>query len=82
VPSLTHCMLAEYVGTSREIVTFQMNRLRKLGLLAEKPLSGGPAREFACRDPRNPGAYDETRAGTSRNGDDCAGVDHHTAPGC
>ena len=33
VPSLTHCMLAEYVGTSREIVTFQMNRLRKLGLL-------------------------------------------------
>jgi CRP/FNR family transcriptional regulator len=33
VPSLTHYMLAEYVGTSREIVTFQMNRLRKLGLL-------------------------------------------------
>ncbi len=23
----------------------------------------------------------ETRAGTSRDGDDCAGVDHHTAPG-
>ena len=31
--SLTHHTIAEYVGTSREIVTFQMNRLRRLGLL-------------------------------------------------
>jgi CRP/FNR family transcriptional regulator, cyclic AMP receptor protein len=31
--SLTHRTLAEYVGTSREIVTFQMNRLRRLGLI-------------------------------------------------
>jgi CRP/FNR family transcriptional regulator len=31
--SLPHHTLAEYVGTSREIVTFQMNRLRRLGLL-------------------------------------------------
>jgi CRP/FNR family transcriptional regulator, cyclic AMP receptor protein len=33
LPSLTHREIAEYVGTSREIVTFQMNRLRRLGLL-------------------------------------------------
>ncbi len=31
--SLTHQTIAEYVGTSREIVTFQLNRLRRLGLL-------------------------------------------------
>jgi CRP-like cAMP-binding protein len=31
--SLTHRTIAEYVGTSREIVTFQMNRMRRLGLL-------------------------------------------------
>jgi CRP-like cAMP-binding protein len=31
VPSPTHHVIAEYVGTSREIVTCQMNRLRKLG---------------------------------------------------
>lgn len=31
--SLTHNTIAEYVGTSREIVTFQMNRLRRQGLL-------------------------------------------------
>jgi len=33
VGSLTHHTIADYVGTSREIVTFQMNRLRRLGLL-------------------------------------------------
>src|SRR6202167_6128198 len=33
VASLTHHTIAEFVGTSREIVTFQMNRLRRLGLL-------------------------------------------------
>ena len=31
--SLTHHTIAEYVGTSREIVIFQMNRLRRLGLV-------------------------------------------------
>jgi CRP-like cAMP-binding protein len=31
--SLTHRTLAEYVGTSREIITFQMNRLRRLGAI-------------------------------------------------
>jgi CRP-like cAMP-binding protein len=31
--ALTHSVIAEYVGTSREIVTFQMNRLRRLGIL-------------------------------------------------
>jgi CRP/FNR family cyclic AMP-dependent transcriptional regulator len=33
LPSLTHHTIAEYVGTSREIVTFHMNRLRRLGML-------------------------------------------------
>jgi CRP/FNR family cyclic AMP-dependent transcriptional regulator len=33
VASLTHNTIAEFVGTSREIVTFQMNRLRRLGLV-------------------------------------------------
>jgi CRP/FNR family transcriptional regulator len=33
VPSLTHHTIADYVGTSREIVTFQMNRLRRLGFI-------------------------------------------------
>jgi len=33
VASLAHHTIAEYVGTSREIVTFQMNRLRRLGLI-------------------------------------------------
>ena len=33
VGSLTHQAIAEYVGTSREIVTLQLSRLRRLGLL-------------------------------------------------
>ena len=33
VDSLTHQTIADYVGTSREIVTFQMNRFRRLGLI-------------------------------------------------
>ncbi len=33
VPPLTHQVISEYVGTSREIVTFQMNYLRQKGLL-------------------------------------------------
>ena len=33
IGSLTHHTLAEYVGTSREIVTFQLNRLRRLSML-------------------------------------------------
>jgi CRP/FNR family transcriptional regulator, cyclic AMP receptor protein len=33
IGSLTHHTISEYVGTSREIVTFQMNRLRRMGLL-------------------------------------------------
>jgi CRP-like cAMP-binding protein len=33
VESMTHQTLAEYVGTSREVVTFQLNSLRRLGLL-------------------------------------------------
>jgi CRP/FNR family transcriptional regulator, cyclic AMP receptor protein len=31
--SLTHHSIAEFVGTSREIVTFQMNRLRRMGMV-------------------------------------------------
>jgi len=33
IAPLTHDTIAEYVGTSREIVTHEMNRLRTLGLL-------------------------------------------------
>ena len=33
IPPLTHQVISEYVGTSREIVTFQMNHLRLKGLL-------------------------------------------------
>ena len=33
IASLPHHTLAEYVGTSREVVTFQMNRLRRLGMI-------------------------------------------------
>jgi len=33
IDSLTHQTIADYVGTSREIVTFQMNRFRRLGLI-------------------------------------------------
>jgi len=32
LPFLSHQLLSEYVGTSREVVTFNMNRLRRLGL--------------------------------------------------
>jgi CRP/FNR family transcriptional regulator len=33
VAALTHHTIAEFVGTSREIVTFQMNRLRRMGMV-------------------------------------------------
>jgi CRP-like cAMP-binding protein len=33
IPPLTHQIISEYVGTSREIVTFQMNYLRQKGLI-------------------------------------------------
>jgi CRP-like cAMP-binding protein len=33
IPPLTHQAISEYVGTSREIVTFQMNHLRQMGFL-------------------------------------------------
>jgi len=33
LPPLTHQLLSEYVGTSREIVTFHMNQLRQKGLV-------------------------------------------------
>ena len=33
IPPLTHQVISEYVGTSREIVTFQMNHLRQKGYL-------------------------------------------------
>jgi len=33
IPPLTHQVISEYVGTSREIVTFQMNHLRQKGFL-------------------------------------------------
>jgi hypothetical protein len=33
IDSLTHQTIADYVGTSREIVTLEMNRIRQLGLI-------------------------------------------------
>jgi len=33
IPPLTHQLLSEYLGTSREIVTFQMNHLRHQGFV-------------------------------------------------
>jgi CRP/FNR family cyclic AMP-dependent transcriptional regulator len=33
VPPMTHQLISEYVGTSREIVTFQMNKLRQEGFI-------------------------------------------------
>jgi CRP-like cAMP-binding protein len=33
IPPMTHQLISEYVGTSREIVTFQMNRLRQEGFV-------------------------------------------------
>ena len=33
IPPLTHQLISEYVGTSREIVTFQLNHLRQQGYL-------------------------------------------------
>jgi CRP/FNR family transcriptional regulator len=31
LPALTHQLISEYIGTSREIVTFSMNQLRQQG---------------------------------------------------
>jgi CRP-like cAMP-binding protein len=33
VTAITHKTIAEYVGTSREMVTTEMNRLRRIGLV-------------------------------------------------
>jgi CRP/FNR family transcriptional regulator, cyclic AMP receptor protein len=33
IPPLTHQIIAQYVGTTREIISFQMNQLRHRGLL-------------------------------------------------
>jgi CRP/FNR family cyclic AMP-dependent transcriptional regulator len=33
MPPLTHELLSQYVGTSREVITLHMNRFRKLGYL-------------------------------------------------
>jgi CRP/FNR family cyclic AMP-dependent transcriptional regulator len=33
LPALTHQTIAEYVGTSREIVSTEMNRLRRMGMV-------------------------------------------------
>jgi CRP/FNR family cyclic AMP-dependent transcriptional regulator len=34
VPSITQRSIAEYIGTSREVVTQQMNRLRRIGVVS------------------------------------------------
>jgi CRP-like cAMP-binding protein len=35
IPPLTHQVIAQYVGTTREIITLQMNQLRHKGLLSQ-----------------------------------------------
>jgi len=60
VPPLTHQVLSEYVGTSREIVTFQMNHLRQQGLLSysRKGISihTEALLEYLKKEAQNPGA--------------------------
>jgi hypothetical protein len=34
VAALTHQVISEYVGTSREIVNFELNRLRRLRIMS------------------------------------------------
>ena len=34
MPSLTHHLIAEHVGTSREVVSSQMSHMRRLGLIS------------------------------------------------
>lgn len=65
VDSLTHHTIAEFVGTSREIVSFQMNRLRRLGLLS---VLAAIYRYPCAGDTRNPapGGHDHP------SGSDCA----------
>ena len=47
IPPMTHQLISEYVGTSREIVTFQMNRLRLEGLIRYSRKEIGRA---SCRE--------------------------------
>jgi CRP/FNR family transcriptional regulator, cyclic AMP receptor protein len=57
IPPLTHQVLSEYVGTSREIVTFQMNYLRQQGYLdySRKGINVRPEalREYLRREAQN-----------------------------
>ncbi|MFN7993084.1 MAG: Crp/Fnr family transcriptional regulator [Bryobacteraceae bacterium] len=54
IPPLTHQVLSEYVGTSREIVTFQMNHLRQQGYVnySRKGISiqAGALREYLQKE--------------------------------
>jgi CRP/FNR family transcriptional regulator, cyclic AMP receptor protein len=56
IPPLTHQVLSEYVGTSREIVTFQMNHLRQQGYLSYSRkginIHVGPLTEFLQNEAR------------------------------
>ncbi len=58
IPPLTHQVLSEYVGTSREIVTFQMNHLRQQGCLAYSRkgivIHTDALREYLRREAQNP----------------------------
>jgi CRP/FNR family cyclic AMP-dependent transcriptional regulator len=57
IPPLTHQALAEYVGTSREIVTSQMNALRQRGYLTYSRkgihIHEEALREYLQREARN-----------------------------
>ena len=53
MPALTHSTIASYVGTSREIVTVQMNRLRQHGFLKYSRKAIEVYRDALAEDLRN-----------------------------
>jgi CRP/FNR family transcriptional regulator, cyclic AMP receptor protein len=57
IPPLTHQLISEYVGTSREIVTFQLNQLRQKGYLRYSrqgiQVSTEPLRNYLKAQARN-----------------------------
>jgi CRP-like cAMP-binding protein len=67
IPPLTHQVISEYVGTSREIVTFQMNHLRQKGLLATRVrASRSTWTRFGSTSPPTPASMSSGHSPTRR----------------
>jgi CRP-like cAMP-binding protein len=70
IPPLTHQLISEYVGTSREIVTFQMNRLRQEGFIrySRKGIDvyTDSLREHLQRQTERPDVWQQQKAGGGR----------------